>query len=322
MPLSEFDLIDRYFRDCGARRDDVLLGVGDDGAVLGVPNDRQLVAALDTLVDGVHFPRGCAPTSVGHRALAVNLSDLAAMGATPAWALLGLTLPAADEHWLDGFAQGFRALACRHEVALVGGDTTSGPLCITVQVLGFVSRDRAIRRRGARVGDAVFVTGSPGDSTLGLALEMQRRADPGSAAARELRGRFLFPTPRLEWGARLVGLATACIDVSDGLLGDAGKLAKASGVRIELDRESLPISAAAREVAGEYDARYAALTGGEDFELLFTAPAALAAEIETVLCDGVRAHCIGRVLAGEGAIVSSAGSVIDVSHSGFDHFGR
>src|ERR1700683_4726451 len=161
MPLSEFALIERYFRSCGAPRADVLLGVGDDAALLASPAGRELVAATDTLVAGVHFPDGSPPDSIGHRALAVNLSDLAAMGAQPAWALLALTLPKADEDWIDGFAGGRGALAREHAVALVGGDTTGGKLCITVQTLGFVPRGAALTRGGGRPDDAVFVTGTP-----------------------------------------------------------------------------------------------------------------------------------------------------------------
>jgi thiamine-monophosphate kinase len=170
MPLSEFALIERYFRVCGAQRPDVLAGIGDDAALLAVAPDADLVAATDTLVAGVHFPERSPPASIGHRALAVNLSDLAAMGARPAWALLALTLPEADEGWLAEFAAGLGALARAHDVALVGGDTTRGPLCVTVQLLGHVPRGQALRRSGGRAGDALFVSGTPGDAAAGLAL--------------------------------------------------------------------------------------------------------------------------------------------------------
>src|SRR5579864_29263 len=190
MALSEFALIERYFRACGARRSDVRLGVGDDAALLDLPAGCELVAAVDTLVAGVHFPAGSPPASVGHRALAVNLSDLAAMGASPAWALLALTLPEADEGWLTEFAAGLAALARAHGVALVGGDTTSGPLCVTVTLLGQVSAGTALRRAGARPGDVLFVSGTPGDAAAGLALE-QGRLQAAPADAAYLRERFL-----------------------------------------------------------------------------------------------------------------------------------
>jgi thiamine-monophosphate kinase len=164
MPLTEFELIERYFRDCGAPRSDVLAGIGDDAALLAVPPDTELAATTDTLVAGVHFPPGSPAASIGHRALAVNLSDLAAMGARAAWALLALTTPEAEEAWLEEFAAGFAALARAHRVALIGGDTTRGPLTVTVELLGTVPRGSALRRSGGRAGDALFVSGTPGDA--------------------------------------------------------------------------------------------------------------------------------------------------------------
>src|SRR5215472_5652922 len=241
MPLSEFALIDRYFRNCGLKRPDVHLGIGDDAALLDSPAGCDLVAAIDTLVDGVHFPHGSPPASVGHRVLAVNLSDLAAMGARPAWALLALTLPNVNEEWLSEFAAGFSDLARAYHVALVGGDTTSGPLCATVQILGHVPRSQALLRSGARPGDLVFVSGTPGDAAAGLAVE-QGRLQAQAGAASYLRKRFLYPTPRLALGKSLRGYASACIDVSDGLLGDVGKLAHASGCGVELAYKDLPVS--------------------------------------------------------------------------------
>jgi thiamine-monophosphate kinase len=218
-PGSEFELIERYFRAAGATRADVDVGVGDDAALLQCPPGTQLVAAIDTLVVGVHFPPGSPPASIGHRALAVNLSDLAAMGARPAWALLALTLPKLDESWLQGFTAGLGALARAHDVSLVGGDTTSGPLTISIQVLGHVARSTALLRAGARAGDRVFVSGTPGDAAAGLAIE-QASLPASSDPNNYLRRRFLYPSPRLALGNALRGYATACIDVSDGLLGE------------------------------------------------------------------------------------------------------
>src|SRR5215469_13007754 len=201
MALSEFALIERYFRRCGAQRTDVTLGVGDDAALLNPPAGSELVAATDTLVAGVHFPPDSPPASVGHRALAVNLSDLAAMGARPAWALLALTLPEAAETWLGEFAAGLCALARAHSVALVGGDTTRGPLCVTVSLLGQVPAAEALRRSGGHAGDVLFVSGTPGDAAAGLALEQGRLQAP-DAARSWLRERFLLPTPRMALGER------------------------------------------------------------------------------------------------------------------------
>jgi thiamine-monophosphate kinase len=322
MPLSEFDLISRYFSRRGAPRADVVLGVGDDGAVLECPPEAQLVAAIDSLVEDVHFPAGSPPRSIGHRALAVNLSDLAAMGAQPAWALLALALPAADEAWLEQFSAGLDALARQHEVTLVGGDTTGGKLCVTVQALGFVPRGAALTRSGAQPGDAVFVSGTPGDSAAGLLLEQSRLTVPDAAHAQWLLDRFRYPTPRVSLGLALRGLASACIDVSDGLLGDCARLAEASGCGVSLDYAALPVSPALRAAVGEERARELALTGGEDYELCFTVPAAKLEEF-TARCPATQFGWsrIGLLEPQRGAVVQRGASVMQVSHRGFDHFG-
>jgi thiamine-monophosphate kinase len=311
--LGEFALIDRYFRDRGAQRADVLLGVGDDGALLRLPPGEDLVAVSDTLVDGVHFPSGSDPRSVGHRALAVNLSDIAAMGGTPRWALLSLTLPSVDEAWLEAFAAGFGDLALGHGVALVGGDTTRGPLTIGVQVLGSVPAGQGLRRSGARAGDALFVSGTPGDAAAGLASLMGRSEgtdDPTDAAAFEAR--FLFPTPRVALGQALLPLASACIDVSDGLVGDLGKLAAASGCAAVLDVDALPSTAP----------RHCVLHGGDDYELLFTVPPARVAAVAAL--PGVTR--IGEMRAGEGVSLRESGRETAAASvagpAGYDHFAR
>jgi len=320
MALSEFELIDRFFRDCGAVRSDVRLGIGDDAAVLECPVDRHLVAAVDTLVEGVHFPPGSPPASIGHRALAVNLSDLAAMGAEPAWALLALTLPRAEESWLKEFARGLGSLARSSGVALVGGDTTSGPLSVTVQALGFIEKQGALTRSAGRAGDVLYVSGTPGDAAAGLALE-QGRLTVESEVARTLKDRFLYPTPRIELGRRLRRLASACIDVSDGLAGDAGKLAAASGCGVELEYARLPVSAALLSGVGETRARELALTGGDDYELCFAVPATRTPELERELPAAQWSYTrIGRLRTEPGVALSRDGNVMHFSHRGFDHF--
>lgn len=334
MALGEFELIDRFFRDAGVSRADVVLGIGDDGAVLRPPPGHDLVAVSDTLVEGVHFPEGSSPESIGHRSLAVNLSDIAAMGAMPAWALLSLTLPTAKEAWLAGFARGFGELARRHEVALVGGDTTCGPLTLGVQVLGWVPSGTGLRRSGARPGDLLCVSGTPGDAAAGLALWQRERADESSethrAAEMALRARFEYPTPRIALGRRLLELASACIDISDGLIGDVAKLATASGCVAHIDLSRLPRSLAldALVAAGRFtedEAIRFALQGGDDYELVFSVPpqrldsldAGPAAEF-TVIGELTAGHAVGT----SSVIVRRADGTRMDAPGGFDHFLR
>ena len=320
---SEFELIGKYFARLGAERSDVRIGVGDDGAVIMPPASRELVIVTDTLVEGVHFPPGCAAASVGHRAFAVNLSDIAAMGAEPAWGVLALTLPRPDEAWLAEFARAAGDLCRRHGVALVGGDTTRGPLTITVTLTGVVPIGVALERRGGQPGDAVFVTGSPGDAAAGLALEQNRLHVSDPMSAQILRDRFLFPTPRCEVGAGLRGLASACIDVSDGLGGDLEKLCAASGCGAELDAASLPISDSLLAAVGREAAREYALTGGDDYELLFTVPLARLGALTNAVSRGLGPVTrIGSLVSGSGVRVFSRSGVMQFSGAGFDHFAR
>ena len=322
-PLNERTLIQQYFSNCGAHRSDVAVGVGDDAALLDMPADRQLVAKTDTLVCGTHFLPHFPAASTGHRALAVNLSDLAAMGAEPAWALLALTLPKAEPAWLEEFASGLDAIARKHNVALVGGDTTSGPLCITIQLLGYAPRPPVMLRSGGKPGDILFVTGTPGDSGGGLQVELGKLSAATPEDASYLRQRFMFPTPRVELGQRLRPYASACIDVSDGLLGDAGRLATASRCGVVIDYEKLPVSAHLVSTAGDTRARELALTGGEDYELCFSVPPEHLERMTRELPPAQWGYRpIGVLRAETGAVVMRAGSVMDFSHSGFDHFAR
>jgi len=294
--------------------------VGDDAALLRVPHGCELVAATDTLVAGVHFPRGSPPASIGHRALAVNLSDLAAMGARPAWALLALTLTEANESWLGEFAAGFGALARAHGVALVGGDTTRGPLCVTVQLLGYVPEGQALTRGGGRPGDVLFVSGTCGDAAAGLALEQGQLSAPAGAQA-WLRERFLWPTPRVALGERLRGFASACIDVSDGLLADAGKLASASRAGAELGYAEVPLSEPLLAVLEEPRARELAFGGGDDYELCFAVAPNNIARLNAQLPPEQWCYTrIGVLRAAPGAVVVRDGTVMEFSHSGYEHF--
>lgn len=320
MPLSEFDLIRRYFSDLSVHREDVILGVGDDCALLQPPAGRQLAVSMDTLVEGRHFSPGADANDLGYKCLAVNLSDLAAMGAEPAWATLGLTLPVADEHWLAAFAGGFAALAAAQKVQLVGGDTTRGPLSITVQVHGFVTPGEALRRDGARPGDLVYVSGTLGDA--GLAL----RAGQGLGVADEhlpwLLKRLHRPTPRLALGQRLVGLASAAIDLSDGLGSDLRHICEASGVGAVLELGDLPLSPAVATHVSETGDWTLPLAAGDDYELCFTVPPHRQAEVEglasRVSCPLTRVGMIER--GSKLHAVLPDGQQIGGMPDGYDHF--
>ncbi|HEY6452757.1 MAG TPA: thiamine-phosphate kinase [Steroidobacteraceae bacterium] len=319
MAASETELIERYFRSLGAARADVALGVGDDAALLRPATDADLVLTTDVLVENVHFLPGAPARSLGHRALAVNLSDIAAMGATPAWALLALNLPAVDERWLQAFADGFGELARGHEVALVGGNLSRGPLSIAVTLAGLVPRGRALRRRGARAGDGLYVSGSVGDAAAGL-LQLQGRLRATGAAAAFLQQRFEYPVPRSALGVGLRGLASACIDVSDGLYADAQRLLLASGCGASIAVERLPVSAALRETLGEA-AWQRALAGAEDYELCFTAPPAAADAIAALARRSDTAVTrIGTLIPGAGIELKMNNTVTQFSALGFDHF--
>ncbi|KRE85440.1 thiamine-monophosphate kinase [Rhodanobacter sp. Soil772] len=320
----EFDLIDLIRQHTAQPRDDVRIGIGDDAAVLAPPPGKELAVAIDTLVEGVHFPPGTAAADIGWKALAVNLSDLAAMGASPAWALLALTLPSADAAFVEGFAEGFAKLAQPHRLALVGGDTTRGPLTISVAVHGFVPPGQALARAGARVGDAVLVTGTLGDAAAGLhALQHPPREDDGRAGLRGfLIERLNRPTPRLAVGTALRGQATACVDVSDGLLADLGHICTASGVAAEIEAALLPRSSALLELYDDTTALHFALSGGDDYELCFTVPAARLAEVQAGLARlGCGATKIGRIVEGEGVRVHAAdGAWLATDRPGWEHF--
>lgn len=318
MPLGEFELIERYLSRLGAPRDDVLLGVGDDAALVRPPAGLELALAADTVVEGVHFPQGLPAGDIGYRVLAVNLSDMAAMGAEPAWALLTLTLPRGDAEWVRAFAGGLHELARRHGTAVVGGDTTSGPLTATIAIAGFVPAGQALRRSGAQPGDGIWVSGTPGDAAAGLALLAGRLSAPPEVAEPLVR-RFLRPEPRVPLGLVLRGAATACIDVSDGLAGDLAKLCAASRVGAQIESHLLPRSAAMRGAVDPETARRYVLAGGDDYELVFTLPPGADA-VPLERGGGVALARIGTIVAGPGIALDGEPLERDAVH-GFDHFG-
>ena len=322
MSETEFEIIRRYFQRQKTRRSDVITGIGDDAAVLHPPTDSELVVCMDTLVSGVHFPQNTAAAAVGHKVLAVNLSDLAAMGADPLWATLSLTLPENDAAWLEEFSSGFFQLADRYDVQLVGGDTTRGPLSVTVQVHGSVPRGSAIRRSGAQPGDRIYVTGSLGDA--GLALRLGEQADA------QLRQRLDYPEPQLAAGQALRTYASAAIDISDGLLADLGHLLEAGQLGATVNIDDLPCSAAftaaLQQCADAHpEWRHALpLSAGDDYELCFTlTPQACEAAENALAAVSVEATVIGVIETATGIrCVDAAGEGYWPVASGYQHFGE
>ncbi len=291
--------------------------MGDDGALLAPRQDQLLVATVDTLVSGVHFLPETDPVSLGHRVLAVALSDLAAMGAEPAWALLALTLPEADPAWLAGFAHGFFALAERYRVDLVGGDTTRGPLTIAVQALGWVSEAEALTRSAAQVGDWVCVSGRLGEAGLGLKMLKQEVAWRDEEAV----ARFLRPMPRVELGLMLRGRVRTCIDISDGLTQDLGHILAASQVGATLDWEALPLSAAVKRYIDETGDWHLPLCAGDDYELCFTVSPQRALELEQCLQQfDLTWHRIGTIEYQPGLRLRRGKEAIDLPPQGYRHF--
>ena len=313
----EFDLITRI-RQRAATRDDVVLGIGDDAALLRVPPGELLVVATDTLNRGVHFPDDTAPADIGWKALAVNLSDLAAMGARPAWCTLSLSLPEGDAAWVDAFLDGFLALAAQYDVALVGGDTTRGPLSVCVTVHGLVAPEAVMRRDRARVGDDVWVSGYLGDAAAAL---VQWRT--GAALHPGLRARLDRPDPRIALGQALAGIAEACIDVSDGLLADLAHVCAASAVGAQIDIDALPASPSLQASFAGDALRHTQATGGDDYELCFSAPQEVREEVLARAAEtGVPVTRIGRVVSGSGvhALLRDGGAWAPMA-SGYVHFG-
>lgn len=287
---------------------DVILGIGDDCALLATRPNQRLAVSIDTLIAGVHFPLDVSADAIGHKALAVNLSDLAAMGAEPAWCTLALSLPQADEVWLADFCRGFAALADQHAISLVGGDTTKGPLSVTVQVTGWVPHENALRRSNAKVGDKVYVSHCLGGGALGLWAWQSGRADRHKRAVEKLN----LPQPRVRLGLMLRERANACIDLSDGLWQDLGHIANASQVGAVIDMEALPLWPGLSEYPNALEM---ALAGGDDFELCFTAPSSVS------FADCADVTCIGEIVAGTGVhLVDAQGCELDFQSQAYDHF--
>ncbi|MFP3874789.1 MAG: thiamine-phosphate kinase [Thiohalophilus sp.] len=322
MSLSEFDIIARYFAQATPARGDVVLGIGDDAALIAPPPGQQLAVAIDTLVAGVHFPPDTDPYDIGWKALAVNLSDLAAMGAEPAWLTLALTLEQNTDDWLAAFSRGLADLAGQYGLQLVGGDTTRGPLTVTVQVAGYLPPGQALTRRGAVPGDEIWVSGTLGDAALGLKL-VQGELDAAHAVSEQLCRRLNRPQPRLSLGMALRGVASSCIDISDGLLADLGHLCAAADCGAGLRYADVPLSSAARQVI-ETDSGLGdlSLIGGDDYELCFTAPAGQHAAIRSLATQlDCPLTCIGQIEREAGLrCLDPDGRPRNISGHGYRHF--
>ncbi|MGZ5040299.1 MAG: thiamine-phosphate kinase [Usitatibacter sp.] len=314
---SEFDLIARHFTKPAGN---AVLGVGDDCALVDVTNGMDLAVSTDTMVSGTHFFPDVDPENLGHKTLAVNLSDIAAMGAMPYWAMLALTLPSVDHDWLSAFAKGFFDLAAEYNVSLIGGDTTRGPLTITVTILGQVPTGAALRRNGAKAGNDVWVSGNIGDAALAVA-HRHGKVVLTEADYREAVMRLYEPTPRVALGQALRGMATSAIDISDGLLADLGHICRLSGVGATVDLGSIPVSEIGARHFNDDKALAAIVAGGDDYELCFTAPANAResiAELTDVL--GVPLTRIGQVKRGKGVSLLADGKPVKIDGRGFDHF--
>ncbi len=316
--LTEFDLIQRYFTRPTV---DVVLGVGDDAALLNIHSRMELAISTDMLVSGTHFFAGADPFSLGYKALAVNLSDMAAMGAQPRWAMLALSLPEVNEPWLAQFSAGFFALADEHGVGLIGGDTTHGSLNICVTIMGEVPQGKALRRANAQLGDDIWVSGVLGDAALALA-HLQGRVVLTDSALAACAQALHQPQPRVVLGLALRNIAHSAIDISDGLLADLGHVLKSSNVGAEISFAALPISAVMKSHSQATLGQQCILSGGDDYELCFIAPPARRVEVEE-LSDklNLRLTHIGRITADQGCIVRAEnGQIVPMEKLGYAHF--
>lgn len=320
--MGEFDLIKRYFSR-KSLQNGVILSVGDDCAITSIPSGYQLAITTDTLVEGTHFLPSISPADLAYKSVAVNLSDLAAMGATPTWMSLALTLPEIKEEWLAEFSQSLFAILDRYGVSLIGGDTTKGSLSITLTAQGFLPENQGLFRHQAKVGDWVFVSGFLGDSAAGLDLLLQNRKIENESD-RYFIQRHLNPTPRVELGLALRSFSCCALDVSDGLLADLEHILERSQVGAEIYLENLPLS---RHLCIQYEQTQAekfALTGGEDYELCFTVSEEKREEMEQVLrLQGIKVTCIGKILPQTSGLnlLKNGEKVTLPAHCGFDHFG-
>lgn len=319
MAVGEFELIERYFiQEAGALG--VAMGIGDDCALLNVPDGQQLAVSMDTLVAGIHFPKNADPELIAERALRVNLSDLAAMGAEPLWFTLGLTLPKADAQWVKGFSQGLFRVANAHNIALVGGDTTRGNLSITIQVHGAVTPGRALMRGNASIGDDIFVTGPVGDGAAALAV-IKQELSVGKSAFNYFMDHYYRPKPKLKEGLALVGVAESAIDISDGLAADLGHICQQSVVGATLHLENVPLSEPVAKLVSFERGMEWALSGGDDYQLCFTVPPSRLGKLEALVDQKrLQVHHVGEITRGSGVTCLHKGEEVMLQSNGYQHF--
>ena len=328
MSLTEFEFIRQFLYQPNQRPQDVIKGIGDDCAILKVPDGHELAISMDTMVSGVHFPADTNTRDIGHKCLAVSLSDLAAAGARPAWVTMALTLPQLDRTWLQSFCQGFFELAQQHKVQLVGGDVTKGPLSITTQLHGFVKPGQAMSRKGAKSGDKIYVSGTIGEAALGLLWALKQLQLPQSlhAQAEQWLQHLNRPTPRVQLGLAINQITSACIDVSDGLAADLQHILEASEVGAKLELEQLPLPQGLDKkwldkVFDQLNGWEAIISGGDDFELCFTIDPKhenslqqLAKEMDCPIT------CIGEIKQASGLDITHRGQTINLINLGYQHF--
>lgn len=316
---SEFDIIKQYFTRNSPENKSVHLGVGDDAAITSIPAGMEQVIAIDTLVENIHFTENTPAEEIAYKALAVNLSDLAAMGATPAWFTLALTLPEVSESWLAGFSKGLFNLAEQFRIPLIGGDTTHGPLTISIQVAGFVPHGKALLRSGAQAGDHIFVTGYIGDGCAGLAIQ---KTGPEDDDDHYLLQRLHKPVPRIAFGQLLIGIANACIDISDGLLADVSHILEASGKGASVFLDKIPLSDACRKKQNQLNlSRLQLAQGGDDYELCFSVPGNKLSMLECTCNEsGLNVTEIGIIEQESGLRCYDNTKLLEVEDTGYQHF--
>jgi thiamine-monophosphate kinase len=318
--MKEFELIKHFFSEQAVKRKDVLLGIGDDCAVVASTEKQNIVVTTDTLVAGIHFPVETSPKAIGHKAVAVNLSDIAAMGAKPSWISLAITLPEVNKEWLAEFSVGVFELCEHYNVQLIGGDTTQGPLSITITAQGITPEGKYLSRSGAKSGDWLYVTGELGDAALAL-QHYKKQVEVSPNDADNIKAKLDYPKPRVLVGQTLRDFASSAIDLSDGLLSDLGHICRSSNVGANIALDAIPLSDIMQKTLSFEDAVNLALSGGDDYELLFTVPEHNKVGVETALSHfGVSITCIGQMNATKIITTTLNNKSVPINSAGFEHF--